>query len=291
VFLEGQDTTDPRAGRFVQITVAGEEYFETIGIPLVRGRDFGRADTPDAPQVVIVNETMARRFWPDQDAVGQRFRFSGQEQVTQVVGIARDSKYNFIGEDPQPYIYQPLRQIPQSAVTVLLRSSNPAAALGAVRSAVQQMETTMPLTGVFTMAAIFDQGLWAARLGATLLGLFGLLALALAAVGVYGVMAYAVSQRTREIGVRMALGASVTGVQWQVLRQGLVLTGAGVMLGVACGVALGRLIVGLLYGVSPYDPVTLTAIPALLLLVSALAIYIPARRASRVDPVIALRAS
>jgi ABC-type antimicrobial peptide transport system permease subunit len=149
----------------------------------------------------------------------------------------------------------------------------------------------MPLTGVFTMAAIFDQGLWAARLGATLLGLFGLLALALAAGGVYGVMAYAVSQRTREIGVRMALGASVTGVQWLVLRQGLVLTGAGVMLGVACGVALGRLIVGLLYGVSPYDPVTLTAIPALLLLVSALAIYIPARRASRVDPVIALRAS
>jgi len=257
----------------------------------VRGRDFGRGDTPDSPQVVIVNETMAERFWPGQDAIGQRFRFSGQEQLTEVVGIARDSKYNFIGEDPLPFIYQPLRQAPQTAVTLLLRTSTPEAALGAVRSAVQQMEPRLPLTGVFTMAAVFDQGLWAARLGATLLGVFGALALLLAAVGVYGVMAYAVSQRTREIGVRIALGASGGLVQRQVLMQGLLLTGAGVLLGAAGSVAVGRLIVGLLYDVSPYDPVTLTGIPAILLAVAALAIYLPARRASRVDPVTALRAT
>jgi predicted permease len=291
VFQEGQDASDPRAGRFVQITVTGDDYFETMGIPLLRGRDFGPADTPDAPQVVIVNETMARRFWPGEDAIGRRFRFSGQDQLTEVVGVARDSKYNFIGEDPQPHLYQPLRQAPQAAVTVILRTDNPEAALGTVRSAVQQMEPTLPLTGVFTMAAIFEQALWAARLGATLLGVFGLLALALAAVGVYGVMAYSVSQRTREIGVRLALGASVGRVQRQVLVQGLLLTGAGVIAGLAGGVALSRLVVGLLYDVSPYDPVTLTALPAILLAVAALAIYVPARRASRVDPVVALRSS
>ena len=189
VFQEGQDTSDPRAGRFVQIAVVGDGYFEAMGIPLLHGRDFGPSDTADAPQVVIVNETMARRFWPDQDPIGRRFRFSGQQQLTEVVGIARDSKYNFLGEDPTPYLYQPLRQAPQAAVTLMVRADKPQVALGAVRSAVQAMEPTMPLTGVFTMAAMIDQGLWAARLGATLLGVFGLLALVLAAVGVYGVMA------------------------------------------------------------------------------------------------------
>jgi len=291
VFQEGQDTSDPRAGRFVQITVAGDGYFGTMGIPLLRGRDFGPGDTPQAPQVVIINETMARRFWPGEEAIGRRFRFSGQDHLTEIVGIARDSKYNFIGEDPQPHLYQPFGQAPQAAVTVILRTDNPEAALGAVRSAVQQMEPTMPLTGVFTMPAIFDQALWAARMGATLLGVFGVLALVLAAVGVYGVMAYSVSQRTREIGVRLALGASVGQVQRQVLRQGLLLTGAGVIAGIAGGVTLNRLIVGLMYDVSPYDPVTLAAIPAILLAVATLAIYIPARRASRVDPVVALRTS
>ena len=289
VFQEGQDTSDARAGRFVQITVVADNYFQTLGIPIVGGRDFGATDGTGAPQAVIINETMASRFWPGEDAIGKRFRFSGQEQLTEVVGIARDSKYNFIGEEPQPHLYQPLRRVPQAAVTVIVRTDAPEAALGAVRSAVQAMEPAMPLTGVLTMAAIFEQGLWAARLGAMLLGVFGGLALALAAVGVYGVMAYAVSQRTREIGVRLALGASAGTVQRQVLRQGLTLAAAGVALGMAGGVGLNRLIVGLMYDVSPYDPVMLTAIPLLLLTVAVVAIYLPARRASRVDPVIALR--
>ena len=291
VFLEGQDVTDQRAGRFVQITIVGDGYFETTGIPLVKGRDFGPSDSPQSPQAVIVNETMARQFWPDQDALGQRFRFSGQTQLTEVVGIARDSKYNFIGEDPQPYLYQPLRQIPQDTATLLLRSTSPEAALGLVRSTVQQMEPQMPLTGVFTMSAIFDQSLWAPRLGATLLAVFGGLALVLAAVGVYGVMAYSVTQRTREIGVRLALGATTGDVRLQVLRQGLTLIAVGVLAGAGAGALLSRFIVGLMYNVSPYDPVTFTVIPLLLIAVAALAIYIPARRASRVDPVVALRSS
>jgi predicted permease len=289
VFQEGQDPSDPRAGRFVQITVAGDGYFDTVGVPVVAGRDFSPSDTTESPLVVIINETMAERFWPGEEAMGKRFRFSGQDQLTEVVGIARDSKYNFIGEEPQPHLYQPLRQVPQAAVTLLIRSENPQAALGAVRSAVQQMEPTLPLTGVLTMGDILAQGLWAARLGAILLGVFGLLALVLAAVGVYGVMAYAVGQRSREIAVRLALGADAGTVRRQVLAQGLAVAGLGVVLGILAGIALSRLMVGLMYDVSPYDPVTLVTIPALLMAVAALAIYVPARRASRVDPVVALR--
>jgi putative ABC transport system permease protein len=291
VFLEGQDVSDPRAGRFASIAIVGDGYFETTGIPLLKGRDFTSADTPQSPQAVIINETMARQFWPDHEPIGQRFRFSGQKQLTEVVGVARDSKYNFIGEEPQPYLYQPLRQIAQGNATVIVRSANPEAALGLVRSTVQQMEPQMPLTGVFTMSTLFDQSLWAPRMGATLLGVFGTLALVLAAVGVYGVMAYSVTQRTREIGVRLALGATTGDVRRQVLTQGLTLTAVGVVVGVGAGVLLARLIVGLMYDVSPYDPITLTVIPSILIAVAALAIYIPARRASRVDPVIALRSA
>jgi predicted permease len=289
VFQEGQDTSDARAGRFVQISVVADDYFETLGVPIVAGRDFVATDGVGSPQVVVVNETMASRFWPGEEAMGKRFRFSGQAQLTEVVGIARDSKYNAIGEEPQPHLYQPLRQVPQAAVTVLVRTDNPEAALGVVRTAVQEMEPAMPLTGVFTMAAVLEQGLWAARLGAMLLSVFGALALTLAAVGVYGVMAYTVSQRTREIGVRLALGASAGSVQRQVLWQGLGLAAVGVAVGLTGGLALNRGIVGLMYDVSPYDPLMLTAVPLLLLTVAVVAIYLPARRASRVDPVVALR--
>ncbi len=291
VFLEGQDTADPRNGRFVPIAVIGDAYFEAAGIPLLRGRTFGPADRPGSPQVVVINETMAERFWPDRDAVGQRFHFFGQPSATEVVGIARNSKYNAIGEEPQPYIYQSLDQVPQAGITLIVRSQAPETALGAVRAAVQQMEPAMPITGVFTMEALFDQGLWAPRMGATLLGVFGGLALLLAAVGVYGVMAYAVGQRSREIGVRLALGATRRDIWRLVFRQGLLLTASGVICGLAVAAVAARLIVGLLYDVGAFDPITFVVIPGILLAVAAVAIYIPARRASRVDPVIALRSS
>ncbi|MCA1586650.1 MAG: ABC transporter permease, partial [Acidobacteria bacterium] len=192
VFLDGQDATDARAGRLVQINAVAEDYLVTVGIPLIRGRHFAATDAAESPRVVIVNETMAKRFWPDNDALGQTFRFFGQPQAIEVVGVARDSKYNQLGEDPQPFIYQPLRQVPQPAVTLHLRSRAPAEALGAARRVVQQMEPNMPLVGVFTMADVFEQALWAPRMGALLLAVFGALALALASIGVYGVMAYTV---------------------------------------------------------------------------------------------------
>jgi predicted permease len=291
VFLEGQDVTDARAGRLVQVNTISDDYLQTMGIPLVAGRDFSDRDLPETPQVVIINETMAKRFWPDQDAIGKRFRFFGQQQLTEVVGIARDSKYNFIGEAPQPFIYQALRQTPQPAVTLHARSANPDAILGNVRTAVQQMEPTMPLVGVFTMPNLFDQALWAPRMGALLLGIFGALALLLASIGVYGVMAYSVTQRTRELGIRLALGATTREVRGMVFLQGIVLTAVGVVVGIASAFALSRLIANLLFEMSPTDPVTFIVIPLVLVAVAAIAIYLPARRASRVDPVIALRSA
>jgi predicted permease len=289
VFLEGQDVTDPRAARLVQVSNVGEGYLETLGVPVLRGRNFTSADSPEAPRVVIVNEAMAQQFWPDQDAIGKRFRFFRDEFTTEVVGIARDSKYNFLGEPPTPFIYAPLAQSPQPQVTLTIRSGNPEAALGTVRAIVQQMEPNMPLIGVFTMKNVFDQALWAPRMGALLLAIFGVLALALASIGVYGVMAYSVSQRTRELGIRLALGATASEVRGMVLRQGLILTVAGIAIGTATAVFLARLVSDLLYGVNAIDPLTFAVIPVVLLAVAALAIYIPARRASRVDPVEALR--
>jgi predicted permease len=289
VFLEGQDVTDARAGRLVQISNISDGYLETLGVRLMRGRDFAPTDTAESPQVVIVNETMSAKFWPDQDAIGKRFRFSGQDQLTEVVGMARDSKYNFLGEDPQPFIYQPLLQTPQPTVTLHLRSANPAAALGTVRAVVQQMEPNMPLIGVQTMDDVFDQALWAPRMGALLLAVFGGLALVLASIGVYGVMAYTVSQRTRELGIRLALGATTSSVRRLVFRQGLALTLTGVVLGIVGAVVGARQVATLLFGVSAVDPVTFIVIPLILIVVACLAIYLPARRASLVDPVDALR--
>jgi predicted permease len=289
IFLEGQDVTDQRAGRLVQVSNVGDGYFDTMGLRLVRGRDFSGADTAQAPLVVVINETMARQFWPNEDALGKRFRFFRDPNLTAVVGIVRDSKYNFLGEDPQPFMYRPILQDPQPAVTLHLRSANPAASLGTARAVVQQMEPNMPLVGVFTMGNVFDQALWAARMGALLLAIFGGLALLLASIGVYGVMAYAVSQRARELGIRLALGATAGEVRMMVFRQGLTLAVVGIVAGVAGAMALTTLVSNLLYGVSATDPVTFAVVPALLVAVAALAIYIPARRASRVDPVVALR--
>jgi predicted permease len=291
VILEGQDATDARSGRLVQINTVSDGYLDVMRIPLLRGRDFTERDTEGTPPVAIVNEAMARRFWPDEDPIGKRFRFFGQDALIEVVGVARDSKYNTIGEEPQPFIYQPLRQAPQPAVTLHIRSENPDAILGTVRAAIQQMEPHLPLVNVFTMADVFEQALWAPRMGALLLTIFGGLAMVLASIGVYGVMAYAVSQRTRELGIRLALGASTHDVRGMVFRQGIVLTAAGIAIGIAVAIAASRLVTTLLFDTSPFDPVTFTVVPAVLAAVACVAIYVPARHASRVDPVVALRSS
>jgi predicted permease len=290
VFTEGQDTSDPRAGRLTQLAQVTPGYFNTMGIRIVRGRGITAADRPGTPLAAVVNETMAKQYWPGRDAVGQQFRFIGDPEPRQVVGIAADSKYNFLGENATPYLYTALEQTYAPAATVHVRASgDPAAILNTVRRELQQLEPSMPLLNVTTLRDVFEQALWAPRMGASLLGIFALMALALAAIGLYGVMAYTVSQRSRELGIRIALGAGRGAVRSMVVRQGLALACAGVAIGLAAALALARLVTNLLYGVTATDPVTFAVIPGLLVAVAALATYVPAWRASRVNPVDALR--
>jgi predicted permease len=289
VFLEGQDATDRRAGKLVQITVASPHYLETLGIPLVRGRALAETDQPNTPSAVVINETMAKRFWPDQDPIGKRFKFFGQTNFQQVVGVAADSKYNFIGEDPTPYIYQTTTQVYTPGLSLFVKAARPSAVLGTVRGEVQQLDRNLPLQNVFTLDEIFDQSLWAPRMAASLLATFAGLSLVLAVIGIYGVMAYAVSQRTRELGIRMALGASRRDVVRLVVGQGLRLTLVGVALGLAASFGLSRLIASLLLNVSPTDVVTFAIVPVVLAVAALGASYIPALRATRIDPLVALR--
>jgi predicted permease len=289
VFLEGQDTSDRRAGKLVQIAVGSAHYLETLGIPLLRGRALSDIDQPNTPIAVVINETMAKRFWPDQDAIGRRFKFFGQPNFNQVVGIAKDSKYNFIGEEPTPFIYQATTQIYQPQLSLFVKAARPEAVLGTVRGEVQQLDRNLPLTGVFTLTEIFDQSLWAPRMGASLLAVFAGLSLVLAVIGIYGVMAYSVNQRRRELGIRMALGASRADVLRLVVGQGLRLTLMGVAFGLVASFAASRLIATMLFDVSPTDIVTFVAVPALLAGAALGASYLPAQRATRIDPMVALR--
>jgi predicted permease len=293
VFLEGQDASDRRAGRLVQIAVASSKYFETMGIPILRGRGLLETDQPNTPSVVVINETMAKRYWPDEDAIGKRFKFFGQEMFQQVVGIAKDSKYNFVGEDPIPFIYQATTQVYQPTVSLIVKANNPTAVLGTLRGEIQQLDRNLPLTAVFTLSDIFDQSLWPPRMAASLLAIFAGLSLVLAVIGIYGVMAYAVSQRTREIGIRMALGASRSEVLRMVVLQGLRLTIIGVVVGLAVSLAATRLVSAalgnLLVNVNPTDLVTFIVVPFVLSSAALLASYVPALRATRIDPMVALR--
>jgi predicted permease len=289
VFLEGQDASDRRAGRLVQISIVGSRYLETVGIPLLRGRTLSDRDQPNTPNAVVINETMAKRFWPDQDAIGKRFKFFGQDFFNEVVGIAKDSKYNFIGEEETPFIYQATTQVYQPQLSLFVKAAQPQAVLGTVRGETQQLDRNLPLTGVFTLNEIFDQALWAPRMAASLLATFAGLSLVLSVIGIYGVMAYSVTQRTRELGIRMALGASRADVLRLVVFQGLRLTLMGVVIGLAASFAITRLVVSMLYSVSATDLVTFTVVPLLLAGAALAASYLPARRATRIDPMVALR--
>jgi predicted permease len=290
VFPEGQDTTT-RDRILVQVNSVSVGYFDTIGIPLLRGRDFTSTDAMGAPLVVIVNETMAQRFWPGEEAVGKRFKFFGDPDYTTIIGIARDSKYNGVAEDPIPFIYQPLRQnyTPQAALHV--RAGGEAAGLAdAVRRQVRRIDPTLSVFDVRTLRDQVFQSLAGLRTNVIALGAFGSLAALLAAIGLYGVASYSVSQRTREIGVRMALGARTGSVIRLVLGQGLVLVLIGVGVGIVAALALSVLVpAALLPNISARDPLTFAGTAALLTAVALVASLIPAHRATRIDPLIALR--
>ena len=283
----------PRADE--TISVEGESvaprYFQTMRIPLVEGREFTEADHAQSASVVIVNETMARRYWAGQSPLGRRLRRGiGTNLWGTVIGVAHDVKYLGPTEPARPWIYYPNTQDYWSAMTLVARTTgDPLQALPGVRDAVRSLDATLPVFDEKTLQTHSDATLFLDHILVTFLSGFGLLALTLAAVGLYGVMAYSVTARTREIGIRMALGAQMSDVLKQVIKQGMVLALIGVGIGLATAYALTRLMASLLYRVSATDALTFTLASLLLVAVALLACYVPARRATKVDPMIALR--
>ncbi|HVG29687.1 MAG TPA: ABC transporter permease [Pyrinomonadaceae bacterium] len=269
---------------------AGLDYFKTLGVP-VRGRDFTAQEDKRESRVAVVNETFARKFWHGEDAVGKRFNFgSPSDPYWTVIGVAADGKYNTLGEEPKAVVYRPLLRDYNSNVTLVARvEGDPQAALAALGRAVQSLDPTLPVYSPKTLTEHMSIPLFPARMAAIVLGSFGVLALVLAAIGIYGVMSYVVAGRTREIGLRMALGADRASVLRLIVGQGMTLAVVGLGVGLALAFAAARLLTSQLYGVSPSDPLTFAGVAALLAAVAFLACYLPARRATRVDPMIALR--
>jgi predicted permease len=280
----------PREGEEMEfgVNTVGPGYFETMGIPLVRGRGFDRADRKGAASVAVVNESFARRFWPGEDPIGRRFS-TERGGIREVVGVAKDGKYWSLTEEPQPHFYEPFAQAYEPDMVLLVRTAgDPHGILPLLARETRELDPELPLE-VVTMADHLGFALLPQRLGATVLGVFGVVGLLLAAFGLYGVMSYVVSQRTSEIGIRVALGARARDVRLLVLRRAFALTLAGLALGVAGALAAARLLAAFLVDVSPTDPATLVAVALVFTAVALLASWLPARRAVAVDPVRALR--
>ncbi|HSK45632.1 MAG TPA: ABC transporter permease, partial [Candidatus Binatia bacterium] len=273
--------------------VVGGHYFEAMGIPLRRGRFFNEQDDASKPGVVLVDEYMAAQIWPGQDPIGKRIHIvelKSDDPWQTVVGVVGRVKQDTLDSDPRIAFYLPQTQYPTRAMTVALRSGNdPSGVLSAVKNELRKLDADLPMYYIRTMQQRVDESLARRRFSMLLLVVFAGVALALATIGIYGVMAYLVNQGTREIGIRVALGATRRNIVSLVVRQGMALALSGVAIGLAGAFLLTRLIRSLLFGVQATDPVTFVGIALLLGLVALLASYIPARRASRVDPLVALR--
>ena len=274
--------------------VASEGYFETVRIPLRRGRWFSESDGPDAPHVAVISEAVAQQNWPNQDPLGQTIEFGnmdGDLRLLTIVGVVGDVRKHGLEKQPRPTVYVNYRQRARSANQfdlVLRTSADPTAVFGAARGVLNQIDPTVP-PRLNTFAEVFSESVNTRRFNLLLVGVFALTALLLAMAGVFGVLAYSVAQRTREIGVRIALGATPRAILRMVLSQGLLTIAIGTAIGLAGSFALTRTMRSLLFEVSPNDPLTIAGVALLLILIAALASYIPARRATRVDPTVALR--
>jgi predicted permease len=283
--LEGQS-------RGIRNNVVGPDYFAAMGIPLVLGRGFGSQDTDKSQKVAVISETMARRFFPNGSPLGAHFGIDGPESGNQieVIGVVKDAKYMSVKEQLRPMAYYPHAQRPQPLGNFVVRFSGaPEFVVPQVRQAIRQVNRNLPIDEVVSLSEHIGRSLVQQKLIARLASFFGLLALLLACVGLYGVLSYAVARRTNEIGIRMALGASPGNVLWLVLREAFTLVMIGVVLGLAASLAATQTASTLLFDVKPNDPMTITLATLLLLTVAALAGYLPARRAARVDPMVALR--
>ena len=291
VWVEGQELGEGEDPPAIDTMAIGPGYFRTLGIALARGRDFSDRDDASAPGAVIVNQTMARRTWPGEDPLGQRLRFDDglDAPVYEVVGVAADGKYRTLGEAPRPYLYTPYAQTGDFMLTLIVASNREGETLAAVRRLLDEVDPHLPTFEIKTLSEHLDIMLFAPRMGAALLAAMGLLGLLLASVGLYGVVAYSVARRTREIGVRLALGAGKGDVLGMVVREGMVLVAVGVVLGVGLALLVTRALQGFLYGITASDPLTYVAVSLFLLAVAWLANFLPARRATGIDPILALR--
>jgi predicted permease len=290
IVIEGEQRRAKANPVMTIVNTVDLNYFATLGIPMTQGRDFNAYDQDGSLPVAIVNDTMAARFWPNQDPIGKRFQFTGDTFFRQIVGVVKTANYQSLGEAPQICVYVPLRQNFAAWMLLYARTeADPSTVLSALQRELRGIDPQVPIDDVRTARKVIDQALWGAKLGVGLLSIFGFLALGLASIGLYGMMAYSVNRRRREIGLRMALGAAESGVMGLILRQGMQLVGVGVAIGIAASLLLGRALSTLLFGVSPLDPVSLGTASLVLILVAFAACYLPARRASRVDPVVALR--
>ena len=294
VIRDGDAPSSDEPQKLIGCNTVTPRYFDTMRLPIVSGRAFADTDTEDSRPVVIVNETMARQYWPGQDPIGKRIRAprTGGDTPFEVVGVARDSKYVAVFEGPAPHLYFAMAQVPTAWRTLQIRTSGaPEALAPLVERAVQSLDPDLPVADLRPMTQALEggAGVLMFRIGATQAGAMGLLGLLLAIVGVYGVVSYGASQRTREMGIRIALGAEPWRVRSLVMRQGVALVAAGVVVGIAAAALVTRLIGRFFVLVGAGDPTTFLAVTALLYAIAMAACYLPARRAMRVDPMTALR--
>jgi len=289
--IEGRPPLPPGAGQSTNYYSVSADYFKTMGIPLLRGRLFTEQDTRDTTRVAILGEALAKRMFPNEDPIGKRMHVTnGPTVFREIVGIVGDVKQNGLDEDTTMQFYEPYTQKTYSSMALVVRTvGDPLSLTGAIRNQVLSIDSEQPISGVGTLDELVSNSISQQRFSVLLLGVFAAVAMVLATVGIYGVLSYAVAQRTREIGIRMALGARAGDVLLMVIGQGMKLALLGVALGLGTSLGLTQLMKRLLFGVQAADPLTYGLIAVLLTVVALFACWIPSRRAAKVDPMIALR--
>ncbi len=290
LLIQGRPVSGPADVPILFNRVVNTKYFQAMRIPLRKGRGFDERDAQGAPRVLIVNETMARRYWPDEDPIGKRVGTGAPDGWMTVVGVVGDIRHMSLAQEPDAEIFLPFAQNPRPDMRLMVRtSSDPLRLAPTLRRVVADLDREQPVSRVASMEQTLLESIAAKRLSTTLLGIFAAVALVLASIGIYGVISYSVTRRTQEIGTRMALGAQATDVLRMVVGRGVLLASVGVVVGLAAASALTRLVGTLLYGVQATDPAVFAGVSLLLIAVAALASFIPARRAARLDPMAALR--
>jgi putative ABC transport system permease protein len=287
---EGQPNVPLAQRPFIDIEAISPQWFQTLRVPMRGGREFAAADNQQAPKVLIVNETFARQFWPGQNPIGKHVIVGRWPEPAEVVGVANDIKNRGLSQEPQAQVYIPFAQLPWSNMNLLVRTAVPPQTMtSAVRAVIAGVDPDQPVTSILTVDELMDNSRTQPRFLMMLLTVFSMTALALAVVGIYGVLAYSVAQRQHELGIRLALGAKSADILRLVVRQGLILAASGVVIGFVAALLMTRLMSSMLYKVGAHDLVTFVAAPLLFLAVAVLTSYIPARRATKVDPIEAMR--